>query len=87
MIKDGDGFKNRAFPNLFGVDYSTVVREGMGVRSSQIDIEELTNDYLFLVEKGRKDEADSVLSKIKAMAGNESIYIKRIQEQLEWINS
>jgi predicted ATP-binding protein involved in virulence len=87
MIKDGDGFKNRAFPNLFGVDYSTVVRVGMGVRSSQIDIEELTNDYLFLVEKGRKDEADAVLSKITAMAGNESIYIKRIQEQLEWINS
>jgi predicted ATP-binding protein involved in virulence len=88
MFKNVDNqFSNRDFPNLFGVDYSTMVRDGMGVRSILIEIEDLTNDYYYLLEKGNKDDAEKVLAKIKELVGHNSIYIQSIKDHLDWINN
>lgn len=76
MKDENDTYSNNELVDLFGVDYSTTVRDAMDVDSSPSELQELVNDYLFLVEKDNHSELEAFaqkqgedyMKKIKAIA-------------------
>ena len=69
MKEYGNEFSNYQMPNLYGVDYSTVVRDAMEVESAPSEIQEMVNDFLYLLEKKELKRAESFLRNISSKYG------------------
>lgn len=69
MKEYGNEFSNYQMPNLYGVDYSTVVRDVMEVESAPSEIQEMVNDYLYLLEKKELKKAEFFLQNISSKYG------------------
>lgn len=67
--------KPRLLPDVFGVDYNSVLRDFMGTPSRNDELKHLGDRYLLYKENNMEDEALSVLEKIKSRVGENSQFV------------
>lgn len=66
----------RRFPDVFGVDYNSVLRDFMGAPSRNDELKHLGDRYLLYKENGMNNESVSILEKIKERVGEDSQFVK-----------
>lgn len=82
LIYDNKEYRYEELPNLYGVDYSTGVRDGMEVNSTPVEIEILRDQYFIQLDKGDKKKAQQVYNEIAELTGGtKSSVIKEIDEE------
>lgn len=64
MNEENGSYSNYELNNQIGVDYSTIVRDAMGVKSSPNDIQTLVDDYLYLIEKKDSQRIEAFIQDI-----------------------
>lgn len=73
-------YGNYRLPNIYGVDYSTSVRDAMGVSGGVSMIKKLKNLYLIELEKEGKGESNAILDRIIALVGSDSVLVNEIKQ-------
>jgi len=66
---DGNDYFNEELENVYGLDYSTNLSEIMEVAPRSSTIDKFINAHLFLYRKGKLEEANELLSKLKDYVG------------------
>ncbi|NDV80736.1 AAA family ATPase [Bacteroides sp. 51] len=84
LISDAEGYGCQELPNLYGVDYSTGVRDVMDVNSTPAEIETLKDQYFILLDKEENGKAEQVFNEIATLTGGtQSMVIREIEEERE----
>ncbi|MBK7443138.1 MAG: AAA family ATPase [Bacteroidetes bacterium] len=78
---EGNIYLNENVENIYGIDYSTNLSEVMEVAPRPSTIEKYINAYLFLLGKGKAEEANQMYSKLKAYIGGNIPEL--IQEEID----
>lgn len=64
MEEENGDYINYNLPDQLGVDYTTIVRDAMGVKQTDNDIQTLVDDYLYLFEKGNSEKIMAFIQEI-----------------------
>lgn len=67
--------KPHLMPDVFGVDYNSVLRDFMGTPSRNEELKHLGDRYLLYKENGMEIEASTILEKIKGRVGPNSRFV------------
>lgn len=82
LKKEEGVYSNQTVENVYGIDYATNLSEIMESSPRSSTIDKYINAYLFLYGKGKQEQANRMLDKLKEYMGTESLPTK-LQEEIE----